>query len=434
MIYLRFSAAHLTLCCMLLSASACSDQPWLNVYLLSADSGTPWPNPLRVSVNYEDGDRETGVPFDINQNDGRFSFYIPRDYGTVHLRITSLMNYGGRENCRVQVFSDSIGVDGSRHGKDVYLKNPASPTQIEPIRCNCDGHWCKESLPPSDVDFLTIAGTNENNIWIAGSKEKYLRYNHGNWQEPIEYAIQTPRPVAIESLYVSNDASVIRSIDSWKKYLCGAKDLQPEQGMSPDCPQPGGSFSFNSLTGQLLDNKIWAVGQDSSIGRIFEITNNGDWMSHAEAPVVKPLRGIWLRSNDDIWAVGNSGSVLIKDGDIWSKREIPVTNTLNAVWGLRDAERWAVGESGIILHWTNPNWNLAPTEMPVTSSNLNAIWGSSEKDVWAVGDGGVILHFDGGAWKAQPSPTTANLHGVWGSNSENIWIVGDANTVLLRDP
>lgn len=434
MIYLRYSVAHVTLCGVLLSASACSDQPWLNVYLLSADNGTPWPNALRVSVNYEDGDREIGIPFDINTHNGRFSFYIPRDYGSVHLRITSLMSYGGRENCRVQLLSDSIAVDGSKHGKDFNLKYPTSPTQSEPIRCNCNGSWCKEDLPLLDVNYLTIAGTDENSIWIAGSGEKYLRYNHGNWQEPIEYSSQISRPVIIKSLYISNDESVIRSIDSTGQYLCGSKNLQPEPGTGPDCPPPEGSFKFNSLTGQLVDNKIWAAGQDAGIGRVFEITTQGNWVPQQEAPAVRPLRGIWLRSNNDIWAVGESGSVLTKSGNTWSRREIPTTNTLNAVWGLRDVERWAIGEGGIILHWTNPDWNIAPTEMPVTSSNLNAIWGSSEKDVWAVGNDGVILHFDGRAWKAQPSPTTANLHGIWGSNSENIWIVGDGNTVLLRDP
>ena len=430
MIYLRFSVAHLTLCGVLLSASACSDQPWLNVYLLSADSGTPWPKSLRVSVKYEDGDKEIGVPFDTNQDDERFSFYIPRDHGSVHLRITSLMSYEGRENCRVQIFSDSIAVDGSRHGKDVYLKYPASPTQIEPMRCNCDGHWCKEDLLVSGVNFLTIAGTAENNLWIAGSMETYLQYNHGNWQVPYT---DPQGNGAIKSLYVSSDASVIRSLNSID-YLCGAKALKPEAGKNIDCPPLDVLFKLDSLTGQLSDNKIWAAGQDAGIGRIFEITTLGSWVSHQEAPDVKPLHGIWLRSNNDIWAVGESGSVLTKAGNTWSKREIPPTNTLNALWGLRDIERWAVGEGGIILHWTNPDWNLAPTEMPVTSSNLNAIWGSSEKDVWAVGNDGVILHFDGGAWKAQPSPTTANLHGIWGSNSENIWIVGDGNTVLLRDP
>ncbi|MBK6535930.1 MAG: hypothetical protein IPF99_42285 [Deltaproteobacteria bacterium] len=65
-------------------------------------------------------------------------------------------------------------------------------------------------------------------------------------------------------------------------------------------------------------------------------------------------------------------------------------STLYGVWGAAPNDVWAVGEGGTILHWDGARWSSIPSN---TTATLRSVWGASAGDVWAVGDNGTAVHY-----------------------------------------
>ena len=96
-------------------------------------------------------------------------------------------------------------------------------------------------------------------------------------------------------------------------------------------------------------------------------------------------------------------------------------------WGSAVDEVWAVGDQGTILHGNGTSWTAKPSG---TMQLLWSTWGSTVNDVWAVGGQGTIGHWDGTRWTAQASGTPEPLYGVWGSAGNDVWAVGSKGTIL----
>ena len=58
-----------------------------------------------------------------------------------------------------------------------------------------------------------------------------------------------------------------------------------------------------------------------------------------------------------------------------------------SVWGSGASDVWAVGDSGTILHWDGSAWTSASSG---TTFALFGVWGSGANDVWAVGDDTIL--------------------------------------------
>ena len=139
------------------------------------------------------------------------------------------------------------------------------------------------------------------------------------------------------------------------------------------------------------------------------------------------LYGVWGSSATDVFAVGDSGTILHYDGSAWSAMSSGTTNDLAGVWGSSATDVFAVGAGGTILHYDGSAWSAMSSG---TTNDLAGVWGSSATDVFAVGDGGTILHYDGSAWSAMTSGTTNDLVGVWGSSATDVFAVGLDGTIL----
>lgn len=68
------------------------------------------------------------------------------------------------------------------------------------------------------------------------------------------------------------------------------------------------------------------------------------------------LFGLWGSGADDIWAVGDGGTILHYDGMVWSAVSSGTTESLYGVWGNGRYDLWAVGDSGTILHFDGTSW------------------------------------------------------------------------------
>jgi len=69
------------------------------------------------------------------------------------------------------------------------------------------------------------------------------------------------------------------------------------------------------------------------------------------------------------------------DGLSWTEMPVPSGSMLRGFWGLYKDEMWAVGDSGTVLHASGPNW--VPVPVPGAGS-LNSVGGISSDDVYAL--------------------------------------------------
>ena len=127
---------------------------------------------------------------------------------------------------------------------------------------------------------------------------------------------------------------------------------------------------------------------------------------------------------------GTSGGSCSSDGWCW-RNPLPQGNLLGATWGSDANNVWAVGDSGTILKWNGTAW---AAQVSGTTRYLTGIWGSDANNVWAVSRTGTILKWNGTAWAAQESGTEQDLSGVWGSDANNVWAVGVTGTILQYGP
>ncbi len=147
-------------------------------------------------------------------------------------------------------------------------------------------------------------------------------------------------------------------------------------------------------------------------------------------------------SPGDVWAVGgglgNGAGALAThfDGAAWEERDPGVAGTLWWVWGSGPDDVFMVGEAGTIVRWNGAGYDTFPA---LTDATLFGVWGTGPDDVWAVGgtpsgagDDDVLLRFDGSSWRKVeiPEPRGAAYYKLWGTGPDDVWICGQGGLVL----
>lgn len=184
-----------------------------------------------------------------------------------------------------------------------------------------------------------------------------------------------------------------------------------------------------------------------------------------EHHVIHPARSLGGGSSE-IWAAGDSGTILRWNGSIWGPVASGVSSTIYALWGSGPADIWVVGDGGTVLRWNGSSWRALSSG---TTRSLFAIHGSAANDVWltngattlhwdgsslssvpnigdqfalyavapndawSLGYGGQIRHWDGSAWSSVASPTGASLRAITGRAWNDLWAAGDDGVVLHWD-
>ncbi|QTA84768.1 hypothetical protein [Desulfonema magnum] len=166
----------------------------------------------------------------------------------------------------------------------------------------------------------------------------------------------------------------------------------------------------------------------------FPVPGQAGWTS-MDSGTTQYLAGVWGSSGSDVFAVGQSGTILHYDGTSWSSMDSGTSDILYGVWGSSGSDVFAVGYYGEIPHYDGTSWSSMD---PGTSIYFDDVWGSSGSDVFAVGavgggDGGTIRHYDGTSWSSMDPGISYALYGVWGSSGSDVFAVGDSGTILRYD-
>jgi hypothetical protein len=261
------------------------------------------------------------------------------------------------------------------------------------------------------VDLRGVWGQSTSDIWAVGNSGTVVRYNGASWSAmmPGVFSGGILRQVVGSggTVYIDDSA--------------------------------GGIFAYNgsfSLTRRVVTDDLYGMAVVSGTPFIAGNNNGGmvlryngtAWVSDGTG--VDGFRAVSGSGTNDLWAVGEAGTIWQSDGSPWQPRSIGTAVALNSVYAQDGQNVWAVGSGGAIMRYNGSFFNL---ESPATSAILYGISGTSSSDVWAVGAGGVILHYDGANWLAKQSGTTQTLRAVHALSASRVYAVGDGGTVVAWD-
>jgi hypothetical protein len=205
----------------------------------------------------------------------------------------------------------------------------------------------------------------------------------------------------------------------------------------------GGSCSLNDVA--VIDaNDIWAVGEifmDDSTGQPDPLQynaihwNGNNWTViripyyYQGQPYYNPIQTVFAFSSNDIWFAGNG--VLHWDGNQYNPVPLPSNvwgqDQINKIWGSSDNDLYIIGNSGSIAHYNGTTWQKIESG---TTTDINDICGVNDSLVLAA----VSSRYHIGDYKLlSVTPNTAKdyigwpytrLYGVWFQNERNIYITG----------
>ncbi len=181
---------------------------------------------------------------------------------------------------------------------------------------------------------------------------------------------------------------------------------------------------------------LYAVGGPlGSPGTPLFLRYDGSWRKSAVDGAFT-LWWIFGFGEDDLYTVGEVGTILHYDGSTFTPETSGTDATLYGIWGTAADDLWAVGghpnSDGVILHRDADGWHsVAVAE---NTGSFFKVWGSATDDVFVCGQEGTILHFDGSAWTAQDSGAGhSSLFTLAGRGPSEVYVVGgDGLPVALK--
>jgi hypothetical protein len=145
------------------------------------------------------------------------------------------------------------------------------------------------------------------------------------------------------------------------------------------------------------------------------------------SPTTNRLHGVWAASANDVFAVGDGGTILRRVSGTWTTMTSPTTNNLRGVWGLSSSDVWASGVAvsgvGTVVHFNGTSWSLVSG--PTT--DLDSVWAASSTDVWFTGST-VVLRWNGSTFSTAGS-FSGPLLSVSGTGSNDVWVTGENTNV-----
>jgi hypothetical protein len=258
-------------------------------------------------------------------------------------------------------------------GTDVYVGLKTDETSGRLTLFHFDGNSWAPSSYPNSSSAPCLWGSGPRDVYAADGR--LLHFDGDAWQEVAApghpYLVAGRGP---DDVYTADFRAVYRFDGAYWYEVC-----KTDPQLSADGLWVGPEWSFAVIgSGKILQSDR----SGSSVTELF-----GD------------PRGIWGVSADDLYIVGarsSDGCIWHSNGVEWTTVGIPDgTRRLNAIWGSSASEIYAVGDSGTILRFDGSAWRAIA---PVTSQELVSIWGAGPDDIYVTGGFSTLLHFDGSTW------------------------------------
>lgn len=144
------------------------------------------------------------------------------------------------------------------------------------------------------------------------------------------------------------------------------------------------------------------------------------------------LFDLWGSSTNDVFAVGQDGTILHYNGAAWSAMTSGTTLDVMKIWGSGPNDVYAVASPNV-LHYDGTAWTKVDD---VSLFGIYGIWGSAADDVFIAGFGGFVYHFDGEHWSPVASGTSSTIFAIDGTGKSVMWAdaAGDAHHLVRARP
>lgn len=140
------------------------------------------------------------------------------------------------------------------------------------------------------------------------------------------------------------------------------------------------------------------------------------------ATVTGLIHSIDAADANDVFAVGDGGTIIRRQNGAWTTMTSNTTLNLRGLWVLSGTDAWAAGQDGTVLHWDGSDWS-AITGGPA-DVDYAAAWGSAADNVWFVGTGSAV-RWNGTALSNPGSVITGTPVSISGSADDNVWIAAE---------
>jgi hypothetical protein len=271
-----------------------------------------------------------------------------------------------------------------------------------------------------------IALVAANDVWTVGQAWNGSTYNtlveHWNGRA---WSI-VPSPNVIGNSNVLEAISVVSANDIWavgfstdSNFINNTLTLHWDGISWSIVPSPSLDSDILFALDALASNDVWAVGRTKPGGYGEDRTLTMHWDGSNWSIVPSPndssndndLFGVAAVASNDVWAVGNAGSLkalaIHWNGESWSVVPTPVfdpnaTNqVLVGIVALSSTNIWTAGQYIVPLqgsaqhtlteNWDGLNWNFVPSPNAQNSNNrLHGITATSDGTLWAVGTTGLF--------------------------------------------
>lgn len=132
-------------------------------------------------------------------------------------------------------------------------------------------------------------------------------------------------------------------------------------------------------------------GQGNRRLAVWALQADGSWRAESLTEVdgtTGTLRGLWVLSSSEAFAVGDNGTVLRKSGGVWRRLDTGTAADVTSVRAFSVGRAYVSQADGRVRRWAQSTWQTVFRND--AGVRFNDITGTSEEDLWAVGLDGVI--------------------------------------------
>ena len=220
------------------------------------------------------------------------------------------------------------------------------------------------------------------------------------------------KPVLVHGIQPGGQMTITTDVENYPGYAEVIQGPWLMDQMKEQAKAVGTELIEDHIKSVDLSKSPFKVVGDS--GKIYYTANSGNNWSEEESGTILDLNSIEFLGT--VVAVGDSGTVLIKDDDVWFDNSIPNASNLYDVsiisyQSLEDSTIFVSGMDGEIWKWYNNSW-FDLSSLTGVNSNIYGIDFVNETHGIAVGSDGVIIGTDDGGLSWEPRDVPEAVQGL----------------------
>ena len=301
-----------------------------------------------------------------------------------------------------------------------------------------DGTRWRQVLVPATAGTLTsVSIVTANDVWAVGMQDATLKATIIHWDGVSWAAAIVPAGITdLFSVFI-----LPGGLDGWAVGRGSTANILRWSGLWPTGAWSAFSTPSSSrdLRGVFLISSTegWAVGTTTPVppATIFHWDGAGWADVTAGSPTANNLYSVSMVSSSDAWAVGASSTIIRWNGASWTGPMVAPTYGIDyrSIHMVSSADGWVAGAKdpttgeGLLLRWNGIAWTTVRSYVTVALNDLFMLGGSVG---CVVGEAETVASWNGSTWSAQTSPTDIDLNAISMVASNDGWAVGDYGTIF----